>query len=119
MAQKWNNPDWKVVLGDDSLIHPGAVIYLAGPMKGVADYNRPDFYSAERFLQQEGVIVLNPAKLPIGMPESAYLPICIAMLEQAETAVFLPGWGSSEGAVTEYSYAISQKKGCLFIGKNN
>lgn len=87
----------------------GKVIYIAGPMTGKENYNRATFNYAESSLSAEGYIVLNPARLPIGMPDKSYLPICMAMLEQADMVYCLEGWKESEGARAEIAYAIRQK----------
>ncbi|MBQ1776630.1 MAG: DUF4406 domain-containing protein [Acidaminococcaceae bacterium] len=114
---KWNNREWEILTGDAEAIRDQTVVYLAGPMTGVPDWNRPAFYSAEEFFRQEGALVLNPARLPIGMPGKAYLPICLAMVEQADVIALLPGWESSEGATIETLYATKQGKPMLEIVK--
>ena len=93
----------------------GKIVYLAGPMRGIEHFNRPAFYAAEARIQQEGALVLNPARLPIGMPDTAYMPICLAMLEQADILFLLQGWEMSEGAILEAAYAREQGKTILEI----
>lgn len=110
MGTKWNNQEWMPVAGETDESLEGKIVYLAGPMRGIEKLNRPAFYSAEDCLRQEGALVLNPARLPIGMPQNAYMPICLAMLEQADMIVVLPGWEFSEGAITEVAYARMQGK---------
>lgn len=84
-------------------------IYIAGKMKGKADYGR-DFNEAEKRLTEQGYIVLNPASLPVGLPEKAYMPICLAMLEAADAIYMLKGWQDSHGANLELDYALYQGK---------
>lgn len=86
------------------------IVYIAGPMTGQKDYNREAFEQAERELCREGHIALNPGKLPLGMPDYSYMPICMAMLEQAEAIYLLKGWEHSKGAIAEFCYAVSQNK---------
>lgn len=88
------------------------VIYIAGPMSGIEEYNRPAFRDAEMKLLMlgENVTVLNPAVLPVSLPDKAYMPICLAMVEQADMLVLLPGWEDSEGAILEKNYALRQEK---------
>lgn len=86
------------------------IVYIAGPMKGIQDQNWTAFAEAEEMLENLGCIVLNPARLPEGMPDDAYMPICIAMVQQADAVYCLPGWTDSLGATTERQYALYQKK---------
>ena len=115
--QAWNNTEWAVETadGEPAVIHPGEVVYIAGPMTGIENWNRAEFNSAENFFTQEGIPVLNPAKLPLGMPEERYMPICLAMVGQADIVALLPGWTTSAGATVESLYAGKQGKRILFM----
>lgn len=42
-------------------------IYIAGPMTGIPDYNRPAFNEYAAKLVEQGHTVLNPATLPDGL----------------------------------------------------
>ena len=86
------------------------IVYIAGPMKGKAEGNKPAFMEAQRQLEEMGCIVLNPARLPDGMPADAYMPICIAMVQQADAVYCLPGWAESLGAMIERNFAFYQNK---------
>lgn len=86
------------------------IVYIAGPMRGLPDLGRAKFNEAEERLRREGWIVLNPARLPVGMPEACYMPICLAMLEQADIICTLDGWQHSQGAQLEMDYAAMQGK---------
>ena len=86
------------------------IIYIAGPMTGLKSANRPVFAEAAETLRSMGYVVLNPAVLPTGMPGERYMPICLAMLEQADIICMLPGWHSSAGANIELDYAKYQGK---------
>lgn len=91
------------------------VYYIAGPMTGSDDMGRARFAEAERKLKKfSGVVVLNPAMLPIGMPEQRYMPICLAMIEQSDVVMLLDGWESSFGARLEKQYAMSLGKFIMF-----
>ena len=87
----------------------GKVIYIAGPIKGVSDY-REKFFAAEQYLTCKGWMVLNPAYLPDSMEPEQYMPICIAMLEQADAVLLMQGFTRSGGAMLEYKYAEYQNK---------
>lgn len=94
------------------------VLYLAGPMTGIYGFNRKKFMEAEESIRAtyQTVTVLNPATLPVDLPDDAYMPICLAMLEQADAVALLPGWGTSRGARLEKEYAEKQGKTILFFG---
>jgi hypothetical protein len=80
-------------------------IYIAGPMTGLPDYNRPAFNAAARILSQNGEIALNPAILPEGMKHEEYMTICLAMVEVCDMVALLPGWEVSVGAQMEHKRA--------------
>ncbi|MFV0261365.1 MAG: DUF4406 domain-containing protein [Kluyvera sp.] len=80
-------------------------IYIAGPMTGHFDYNRPSFFRAEALLRVEGHIVLNPAALPGGLSQREYMLICTAMVHCADVLHMLDGWMHSEGARAEFALA--------------
>ena len=84
-------------------------VYIAGKISGDERY-REKFVLVESCLTGEGFIVLNPAHLPSGMSEADYMRICLAMLDTADAAVFLPDWYQSLGARLEYAW-------CEYIGK--
>ena len=80
-------------------------IYVAGPMTGLADFNRPEFNRVARQLTGKGHVVLNLAILPEGLEQREYMDICFAMLRTCDAIVMLPNWQSSAGACAEYHYA--------------
>lgn len=92
------------------------VVYIAGKMNGLPDKGREAFAAAEAELENRRMTVLNPARLPDGMPEERYMPICLAMVEQADAVAMLPGWEDSPGAMIEKAYAEYQKKRVLLLG---
>ena len=87
------------------------VIYLAGPITGVADY-RERFAAAEATMRRAypAAVILNPATLPEGMTPGQYMRICLAMMDCADEVVFLAGWGNSVGAGIERSLCAYAKK---------
>ncbi|CRZ34616.1 uncharacterized protein DUF4406 [Herbinix hemicellulosilytica] len=87
------------------------IIYIAGPITGVIDYKRK-FEAAEKMLINMGHIAINPAYLPSGLKD--YMPICKAMIDQADAVYFLTGWQQSKGAKEEYEYAQKKKKSMYF-----
>lgn len=87
-----------------------STIFISGPMSGLADYGRENFTKAEAMLRSRGYAVLNPAVLPTDLPEKAYMPICLAMLSQADEVYALDGWEKHEGCLIELAYAARQGK---------
>ena len=87
------------------------IVYIAGPITGIDDY-RERFARAEaQVRERKGVeAVLNPAVLPGGLPQEAYMPICLDMLQQADTICLMPGWRASPGANMERRFAEYQGK---------
>lgn len=94
------------------------IVYIAGPMTGKPEENWQVFADAQEKLENLGCIVLNPAVLPDGMPADAYMPICIAMVQQADAIYCLPGWTDSLGASVEHMFALYQRKP-IFEDLNN
>lgn len=85
-------------------------LYIAGPMTGFRDFNRPMFNAAEEMLTERGYDVLNPAR-----PEdradctfwSDYMRPALRDLSTADGLALLPGWASSKGAQLE-AFVASQ-----------
>lgn len=86
-------------------------IYIAGPMSGYPDFNRPAFHSAAHSISSGGSIPLSPAILPDGLDEPDYMAICIAMLQRSDSVLMLPGWEKSAGAAAEH--ALAKKLGLI------
>lgn len=85
------------------------IIYIAGRITGDRDYEGK-FQGIKRRIEGSGHIVLNPASLPKGMPGEKYMPICFAMIDQADAVFMMEDWENSKGARIEKSYAEYQKK---------
>ncbi len=86
-----------------------AVIYIAGPMTGYANFNKPAFNEAAKQLEKKGDVILNPAILPDGMTHDQYMVICLAMVDCANELYMLKGWRKSKGAKLEYQRARKLK----------
>lgn len=86
------------------------IVYIAGPMTGYPDFNRPLFMRAERALKWSGHIVLNPAYHPDGLTHRQYMKLCLPMVKVADAVGFLPGWRDSKGAMKEYRQAKRSRK---------
>lgn len=81
------------------------VYYIAGPMTGYDNYNRPAFHNAAKTLSMNGH-VLNPAILPDGLSQREYMSICLPMVQCATHVHMLKGWEKSPGALTEHGLAV-------------
>ena len=88
------------------------VVYIAGKIDGDPNY-KEKFRKAAEQLEARGYIVLNPATLPEGMSKEKYMPICLAMLNQADIVVMLSDYKNSPGALLELKYAYYQDKEIL------
>ena len=84
------------------------IVYIAGPMTGLTDFNRESFKLADRDLRLAGFETRNPAVLPIGWSKyEDYIAVGLAMLATADLVALLPGWEKSKGAGIEAEYAKS------------
>lgn len=93
------------------------IVYIAGKMTGLPGKGRAEFYQVEQELRELGHVVLNPARLPDGLPPHSYMPICLAMLQQAEAIYMLDNWRDSPGAKLELDFARYQGKRILMDGQ--
>lgn len=79
------------------------VVYIAGPITGVAKYWEP-FEAALDELQAAGHIPLSPTWQPQGMTNAQYMRTCLAMIDSSDAVLFLPNWDDSRGARLEWLY---------------
>lgn len=91
------------------------IIYLAGPITGVPDYERRFKDAEEMVLARLGdkYTVVNPAALlkPFkDLPYFKVMNLCFSFLDYASVVVLLPGWEKSKGACIEYGYSMAQDK---------
>lgn len=86
------------------------IVYIAGPMSGIYNYNRPAFFAAARQLAEAGHVPINPATLPTTLDDKTYMPICTSMIDGADAVYLLDGWEHSGGAMAEFAYARRQGK---------
>ncbi len=92
------------------------IIYVAGPMSGIKDHNRPLFNKVAAELAEQGNSVLNPATLPDGLTQCQYMQICLPMVVVADELVMLPGWERSEGSYIEFLLAKKSGKTIRELG---
>lgn len=93
------------------------IVYIAGKMSGLPDCGWVAFSQAESKLTGLGYTVISPAWLRNGLPKKAYLPICMAMIDQADALAMLPGWEDSPGAKIEKAYAEYNEKPVYMLEK--
>lgn len=104
-------------------------IYLAGPMRGIKDFNFPAFFAAAARLRAEGHTVFNPAerdttewgsdrlksdtgsehevaeklgfKVGLDLARNCFLADTHWICTESEAIALLPGWQESRGAKAE------------------
>lgn len=81
-------------------------VYIAGPMTGLPEFNKPAFHTKADELREEGFTVLNPAILPDGLEHHEYMQICLPMVQVSDAIYMLSGWESSKGALMEHDLAM-------------
>jgi nucleoside 2-deoxyribosyltransferase len=92
-------------------------IYIAGPMRGIKDFNFPAFDQEAAYWREHGWRVVNPAEMDREHdgPEAhanakwsfeVYMRRDLkAIIEQCDAIVLLPGWSRSLGANIELTVA--------------
>lgn len=89
------------------------VLYIAGAITGIADY-RERFHNAALSAVHAGWQPINPAALPSGMTEAAYMDICCAFVRNCDAVLMLLGWSESVGAHIEHDLAFKCGKVILY-----
>lgn len=93
---------------------------LSGPMRGIPEYNYPQFFAVEEALtyyltadgavsHDDGWTLLNPARSFDGElfhPIEAYMKKSLDMAVKADVIVLLPGWKVSQGTNAEINVGI-------------
>lgn len=99
--------------------HPdGMKVYLAGPMRGFEDDNKPLFNFAAKKLRALGYVVYNPGEGEVGKTFREYFKGDLAWIcDHAEAIALLPGWEKSMGACAERAVAISLGLQRIILGK--
>lgn len=87
------------------------IIYIAGPISGIADLNRPAFYQAQEQLNALGFEVRNPHEFckhiqSDNPSDPAYYKQGFAELTLCTDVLLLPGWQYSAGAQLESKAAV-------------
>jgi nucleoside 2-deoxyribosyltransferase len=95
-------------------------VYVAGPMTGYEEFNRPAFDEMAEFLRSKGHAVVNPHELTDSvfngnraLPHATYMKADLGALLQCDAIVLLDGWDESKGALCEAHVAL--RTGLTFL----
>ncbi len=92
------------------------MIYIAGPITGRPDLNRPAFAAAADKLRAEGWSVYSPSSANLeGMPLARIMQIVLTQLCECDTIAMLPGWWCSGGARVEWLLARYLKLRFIYL----
>ncbi|MEY4952373.1 MAG: hypothetical protein RL299_797 [Pseudomonadota bacterium] len=85
------------------------MIYIAGPMSGIEDFNRPAFNAYAKKLKDRGIACFNPAQngLPPEASWASHMRVDIQWLMSCDEIHLLPGWQESRGARLEHGLAVA------------
>lgn len=85
------------------------IVYLSGPMTGIAEYNYPRFHAVEADIKNRfGCKILSPARNFEGrtdLDRSVYMRNDIQQVLEATAIIMLEGWRWSQGAKLELEIA--------------
>lgn len=82
------------------------VLYIAGPMTGLKDFNRPAFYAAQIRLIEAGFGTINPAD-HVAEDWTGYMRLGVAAVTRADGVALLPGHENSAGVRLERQVALA------------
>ncbi|AOZ64643.1 nucleoside deoxyribosyltransferase [Arthrobacter phage Chubster] len=88
------------------------VLYVAGPMTGLPEFNRPQFHAVTDELRRRGYYVLNPARQPLGLEYNDYMRRGLYDVSRADGLALLPNWEESNGARIEHRLALKMGLEC-------
>lgn len=116
-------------------------IYIAGPMRGIKDFNFPAFFAAEEELKAQGYIVFNPARRDEDHCGKGFAKSETGTLSDitdtkfslrnalhddttfislhADAIALLPGWEKSKGANAEHALAVALGLEVIKIGNHD
>ena len=88
--------------------HTEPVVYIAGPMTGYPDYNKPAFYQAENYLRAQGHrFIRSPVVHEASLPYKTLIDLGLKVLKDCDVIFMLTGWYKSRGARLEHLYAVT------------
>lgn len=94
-------------------------VYLAGPMRGIPEFNFPAFHDWATYLRARGYEVFSPAEKgceievtndpdlqnSLAFRRKVFLLDTTYICEHADIIALMPGWERSSGARAEYALA--------------
>jgi hypothetical protein len=94
-------------------------VYIAGPIRGMANLNLDEFRFVEKLLQDKGYNAIVPHDLFEGIDTSNYtqedyMKVCIPTIKNCDCACFLDGWKNSPGSKDEMEAAIESAVKIVF-----
>lgn len=107
-------------------------VYIAGPMRGIFEFNFPAFFEAEEKLKPHFEKVWNPARLDaeggldwkdktgnedlqsLGFDVQEALVLDLEIVSKCDCIYMLSGWERSSGARTEHLLASTLSKTILY-----
>lgn len=92
-------------------------VYISGAMSSCMGTYQKKFADVQRQLEADGHIVINPAVLPAGLDGDRYMPICLSMVDGADSIYLFNNWQNSKGALLEKAYAEYQGKIVVYEGE--
>jgi len=111
-------------------------VYLAGPMRGIPEFNFPAFMSYASKLRALGYIVMNPAEMDIEehgdkvwkgrsgnideLSKDITISSCLSrdllcICKEADAVALMPDWHKSKGALAEKATAIALGLEVLYL----
>lgn len=93
------------------------VLYVAGPMTSLPEFNYPAFHQAAADLREAGFVVLNPAEneRPIDSAWDLFMRDALRMVSDADGIAVLHGWETSRGAQLEVHNAHALRMPVLAV----
>jgi hypothetical protein len=92
------------------------IVYIAGPMTGLPDFNIPAFNRMAERLCAHGFVVYNPGEINGDCPGQAwewYMKRALGMMVKADIIMRLEGWENSHGAKLESELATQLGMPCI------
>ena len=83
-------------------------LYIAAPMTGYLDYNRPAILAMAEFLSDnypDRIIPLHTAWMPLGYPWERYMDVAYSLIRKADGLLLFEDWIHSKGCRAEINHA--------------